>query len=185
MTTTRVGVCVAVLLFGLAGPSAAVAAPTQSVAPTSVGGSAQSATLAPAVRGAATQPELPPMLRDLIVIVNAERESRGLAPMRYNERLALAARRHSEDQARQDRATHTGSDGSTLASRIDAVGYGWSSLAENVATGYPDAQSVMAGWMASDGHSRNILSVNVDIGVGLAYGADGRPYWTQVFATPG
>ena len=61
MTSTRVGVCVAVLLFGLAGPSAAVAAPTPSVAPTSVGGSAQSATLAPAVRGAATQPELPPM----------------------------------------------------------------------------------------------------------------------------
>ena len=125
------------------------------------------------------------MLRDLIARVNAERESRGLTPMRYDERLGLAALRHSEDQARQGRTTHTGSDGSTLARRIDAVGYGWSSLAENVAMGYTNVESVMAGWMASDGHRRNILSASVDVGVGLAYGVDGRPYWTQVFATPG
>lgn len=80
--------------------------------------------------------------------------------------------------------SHTGSDGSTLAVRVDRVGYGWRSVAENVAAGYPDAAGVMAGWMASDGHRGNILSANVDLGVGLAYGADGRPYWTQVFAAP-
>jgi uncharacterized protein YkwD len=124
------------------------------------------------------------MLADLIARVNAERVSRGLVSMRYDERLGRAAQRHSEDQARQGRTSHTGSDGSTLTSRIDDVGYGWSSLAENVAVGYGDVESVMAGWMASDGHRRNILSANVDIGVGLAFGADGRLYWTQVFATP-
>jgi uncharacterized protein YkwD len=79
--------------------------------------------------------------------------------------------------------SHTGSDGSTVAVRADRVRYPWRSLAENVAYGYPDVTAVMAGWMASDGHRRNILSANVDLGVGLAYGADGRPYWTQVFAT--
>jgi uncharacterized protein YkwD len=124
------------------------------------------------------------MLADLISRVNAERESRGLVSMRYDERLALAAQRHSEDQARLGRTSHTGSDGSTLMTRIDAVGYGWSSLAENVAVGYRDVESVVAAWMASDGHRRNILTANVDIGVGLAFGADGRPYWTQVYATP-
>jgi uncharacterized protein YkwD len=38
--------------------------------------------------------------------------------------------------------------------------------------------------MASDGHRRNILSANTELGVGVAAGADGRLYWTQVFATP-
>lgn len=58
------------------------------------------------------------------------------------------------------------------------------SAAENVAYGYGTPAAVMAGWMNSDGHRRNILSSNTHIGVGLAYGANGRPYWTQVFATP-
>jgi uncharacterized protein YkwD len=103
--------------------------------------------------------------------------------MRYDDRLVSAAQQHSDDQARVSRMSHTGSDGSTVAVRVDRVGYPWQSLAENVADGYPDVTTVMARWMASDGHRRNILSANVDLGVGLAHGADGRPIWTQVFAT--
>jgi uncharacterized protein YkwD len=121
----------------------------------------------------------------MLARVNAERASRGLAPMRYDDRLVLAAQRHSDDQARSGRMSHTGSDGSNVAVRVDRVGYSWRSLAENVAYGYPDVEAVMAGWMESEGHRRNILSANVHIGVGLAIGADGLPYWTQVFGTPG
>lgn len=83
------------------------------------------------------------------------------------------------------RMSHTGSDGSTMVQRIDRVGFPWRSAAENVAYGYPSATAVMGAWMNSTGHRRNILSSNTHIGVGLAYGADGLPYWTQVFATPG
>jgi hypothetical protein len=65
MASTRVGICVAVLLCGLAGPSAAVAvpasiaAPTSIAAPASVGGSVLSATLAHAVRVASTSTGAP------------------------------------------------------------------------------------------------------------------------------
>lgn len=117
-------------------------------------------------------------------LVNAERAARGLAPMTYDTKLELAAQRHSDDQARSERMSHTGSDGSTMVQRIDRVGFAWRSAAENVAYGYGTPAAVMAGWMNSDGHRRNILSSNTHIGVGLAYGANGRPYWTQVFATP-
>ena len=82
------------------------------------------------------------------------------------------------------RMSHTGSDGSTMVQRIDRVGFPWRSVAENVAYGYASAAAVMTGWMNSSGHRRNILSSNTHIGVGLAYGSDGLPYWTQVFATP-
>ncbi len=96
----------------------------------------------------------------------------------------IAAQRHSEDQANRGQMSHTGGDGSNLAGRVDRVGYDWGRLAENVAFGFPDVASVMDGWMASDGHRRNILSAHTEFGVGLAYGADGRPYWTQVFGSP-
>ncbi|HSL74209.1 MAG TPA: CAP domain-containing protein [Ilumatobacteraceae bacterium] len=117
-------------------------------------------------------------------LVNAERAVRGLPAMVFDPLLALAAQRHSEDQAAMRKMTHTGSDGSSLSQRVDRVGFAWRSLAENVAVGYAGPAAVMAAWMNSDGHRRNILSANTHLGVGLAYGSDGRPYWTQVFGTP-
>ena len=89
------------------------------------------------------------------------------------------------DQAARNLMSHTGSDGSNAATRLDRQGYAWQAWGENVAMGYRDAPSVMQGWMGSDGHRRNILSRTVtQIGVGLAYATDGTPYWTQVFAAP-
>jgi uncharacterized protein YkwD len=130
------------------------------------------------------QPQPPSPIRQVLDLVNAERAARGLPAMVADQRLDLAAQRHSEDQASMRRMSHTGSDGSTLAQRIDRVGFPWRSAAENVAYGYASAAAVMTGWMNSTGHRLNILSSNTHIGVGLAYTADGVPYWTQVFATP-
>ena len=167
--------------------TAALGAPTQAAAPAPIGGAVSVSPLARAVRVDPPVPRAPavsPMLRDMLDRVNAERSARGLAPMSYDDRLVLAAQGHSDDQARRGRMSHTGGDGSTMSTRIDRVGYDWRRLAENVAYGQRDVAAVMDAWMSSSGHRRNILSSNVHIGVGLAYGADGRPYWTQVFATP-
>lgn len=158
-------------------PSAQGAAPV-------LDGPARSAALQPAVRLDLPRIQQSPTARAVFDLVNAERAARGLAPMTYDTKLELAAQRHSDDQARSERMSHTGSDGSTMVQRIDRVGFAWRSAAENVAYGYGTPAAVMAGWMNSDGHRRNILSSNTHIGVGLAYGANGRPYWTQVFATP-
>lgn len=124
------------------------------------------------------------MVNDMLDRVNAERFARGLPPMRLDDRLVLAAQDHSDDQAQRGRMSHIGADGSTLEERVHRVRYEWRSIAENVAFGFTDAAAVMAAWMASDGHRRNILSANVDLGIGRAYGAHGRAYWTQLFATP-
>jgi len=126
------------------------------------------------------------ILSDMLNRVNTERSNHGLAPLVYDDRLVLAAQNHADDQASRGQMSHTGGDGSTLAVRIDRVGYSWSRIGENVAVGFPDAASVVAAWMASPGHRDNILSVvNTQFGLGLALGVDGRPYWTQVFGTPG
>ncbi|MBD2426071.1 CAP domain-containing protein [Phormidium sp. FACHB-1136] len=120
----------------------------------------------------------------LLTLVNAERQRAGVAPLRLNDKLATAAQRHAEDMAATRNLSHQGSDGSTMRSRIDATGYGWMAIGENVAMGQTSPEAVMRSWMNSAGHRRNILNPNFqELGVGYAEGG-GRPYWVQVFAKP-
>jgi len=61
----------------------------------------------------------------------------------------------------------------------------WRAWAENIASGFPDAASVVQGWWDSDGHRRNLLSTDVtEIGVAVSYSATGVAYWTQDFGRP-
>ena len=121
----------------------------------------------------------------VVDLVNEERSARGLAPLTIDVRLMEAAQLHAVDMAIHNFLSHTGSGGSTMTSRIEAVGYRpWLKLAENVAAGYTTPESVVSGWMASSGHRTNILDpLLVDIGVGYAYasGTQYRHYWAQDF----
>jgi len=69
----------------------------------------------------------------VVALINQERTDRGLPALGNNSSLQLAARRHSEDMACNDFFSHTGSDGSTLSSRLLAAGYSYSWAAENIA----------------------------------------------------
>lgn len=130
----------------------------------------------------APAPGLSPALQQIVDRTNQQRAAHGLPALSVDGRLNAAAQAHSADQAARDTMSHTGGDGSDLRTRVARQNYAWRSLAENVAMGYPDAPSVMNGWMGSTGHRQNILRASVtQIGVGLAYAADGSPYWTQVF----
>lgn len=101
--------------------------------------------------------------------------------------LESAAYRHSSDMANADFMDHTGSDGSSPGDRIEDTGYVARAWAENVAVGQKDIDAVMAAWMASSGHCKNIMSSSVtEMGAsavensGTKYGI----YWTQVFGRP-
>jgi uncharacterized protein YkwD len=122
---------------------------------------------------------------EVVRLVNVERASEGCGAVTVDTRLTAAARAHSADMAANDYFSHTSRDGTEFAERITSAGYRWSSAAENIAAGQRSPASVMAAWMGSDGHRRNILNCGLrHIGVGLAYSPDDRPYWTQDFATP-
>src|SRR5262249_52419968 len=65
------------------------------------------------------------------------------------------------------------------------VGYNFRYLGENIAYGFGTAQGVMTAWMNSPGHRANILDPNyTEIGIAVAYAADGMPYLTQFFGSP-
>ena len=123
----------------------------------------------------------------MLASINAQRSAAGVGPLALCGTLNLAAQRHSIDQAAHNNMSHTGSNGSTMVSRVQAAGYnGWTSLAENVAYGYSNVGSVMNGWMNSSGHRANLLaSSTTHVGVGRAAAASGTLYWTQDFGRSG
>jgi uncharacterized protein YkwD len=118
---------------------------------------------------------------DIVYLTNKQRALRGCKAVRAEARLTKAARGHSAYMARSRSFSHTGSGGSSFSARITATGYP-RPLSENIAYGYRTGLDVVKAWMASPGHRANILNCgSVAVGVGLAYKADGTPYWTQDF----
>jgi uncharacterized protein YkwD len=124
------------------------------------------------------------VLEELLALVNAERQKGGLPPLILDAQLNQAAQRHAQDLANQGNLNHTGSDGSTMQSRIEATGYSWTAIGENIAMGQTTPQAVMTSWMGSSGHRQNIVNPAFSE-IGLGYVEDGgTKYWVQVFATP-
>jgi len=114
-------------------------------------------------------------------LTNRERIAAECGELRTDERLRTAARAHSQDMAANDYFDHDGQDGRSPFDRMRDAGHP-APTGENIAYGYPTPAAVMAGWMGSDGHRENLLTcAHQTIGVGLAYGPDGRAYWTQDF----
>ena len=107
------------------------------------------------------------------------------ASVTWNDDLAEAAYKHSADMATNHFFSHTGSDGSSPATRISQEGYHWSALGENIAYGYPTVEEVIQGWLGSEGHCQNIMSpMFTEIGAATA-GNTNAPYWTLDLAKPG
>ncbi len=119
-------------------------------------------------------------------IVNAERRSRGLRALAPSGKLQNAAMRQACDMATNGVASHTGSDGSNLRTRMRAAGHCTRLAAENIAWGQRSPSSAMSWWMNSPKHRQNILMSGVTaVGVAVAHpgpGVSGGPRWVMVLA---
>jgi uncharacterized protein YkwD len=123
----------------------------------------------------------------VVELINAQRATAGLSALSAQGQLGSAAQLHSEDMACNNYFSHSGLDSSTVATRIERQGYNWSAAGENIGAGYSSPESVVSGWMNSEGHRANILNTDfTEIGIGYAFGADSDygAYWTAVFARP-
>jgi uncharacterized protein YkwD len=95
--------------------------------------------------------------------------------------LDRVAQHHACDNARHNRMSHTGSDGSQFGERIRRAGYSYRRANENVALGYNSPATVVAAWMRSPGHRQNVLDRGTqETGLGVAAGRDGRLHWVMV-----
>jgi uncharacterized protein YkwD len=128
----------------------------------------------------------------VIALTNQDRVANGCPALTPNPILMATAQAHSADMALHHFFGHQSSTGQTPSQRILAAGYQWTAVAENIAAGYPTAQSVVDTWFnetpPNDPHRANILNCRLrNVGVGYYYlAADPNSiayhtYWTEDF----
>jgi uncharacterized protein YkwD len=95
--------------------------------------------------------------------INLQRAAHGLPRLAESTALDNSAQGWSQAMVAAHQLTH----GASFTSRISAAGYSWGSAGENIATGFSTPRGVVAGWMASLEHCRNILTPGFrDVGIG-------------------
>lgn len=146
----------------------------------------------PMVSSGSAEPVSPPTTRGgyaatesrIFDLINAQRRHQGLPPLVHNEQLDQMAKIQAQNMAHFRKMAHVIPEARlpTLADRARYVAYRYGRLAENVALGYPDAETVVQGWMTSRGHRTNILNSAVaETGIGIARSSTGGFYYCQVF----
>lgn len=172
VAVAAVGLAVIALMIFLLAPNPGVEPPPGSASSRPTASASLTATAAPAV---ATTPVPTPATvvaaatcsDDVLTCVNEARASNGLAPLTADATLNSASQSCAERLAAEGSLTHSSPTS------------GFTTWGENIASGYPSAVDVFAGWMGSDGHRANILSPNYTV-MGIGYVASGN-YWCQQF----
>ncbi len=106
---------------------------------------------------------------EILTLINNARANNGLSALSLNTQLQAAADAHSKDMACNSLLSHTGSDGSSVSSRVAAQGYAASYSAENIYAG-GTAQDAFTWWMNDQLHKDAILDTRItEVGIGYAY----------------
>lgn len=123
--------------------------------------------------------------KEVVRLVNVERQKNGLSSLKENWQLSRVARYKSNDMKNKGYFSHTSPTYGSPFDMMKNFGISYSYAGENIAKGQRSPQQVMNGWMNSSGHRANILSANfTEIGVGYTVDQNGTTYWTQMFIKP-
>ena len=133
--------------------------------------------------------------KKMVILINEARNSRrrcgnstlsSAGAVQWNNQLAMAARNHARDMARNDMISHTGSDGSTVRGRVEKTGYRWRIVGENISAGHQNTEAVVSSWLESPGHCANLMNSSItEVGAACFRNSETRygTYWTLVMAT--
>lgn len=118
----------------------------------------------------------------MLTLVNLKRCAAGLKPLALESRLTNAAQGHSTRMAQLNFFSHNDPhNGSTMVTRVNAAGYPWTNLGENIAAGNATAQATFTQWWNSTGHRKNMMNSQMrEMGLGYATGGTYGHYWTMV-----
>lgn len=118
----------------------------------------------------------------MVALVNAEREKRGLNTLTVDPTLTKVGREKSMDMFERRYFSHYDPDGNNAADRMNQAGASYTVVGENLAYA-PDVTSAHEGLMNSEGHRANILESRYGrIGIGVIDGGIYGKMFTQIFA---
>jgi hypothetical protein len=141
-----------------------------------------------------TLPDLPKTEIAIVEMTNAFRKEMRLGAVKPNAALAAAARAFAEYLAKTGAFAHE-ADGRQPAERVEAQGYRYCSVSENLAMNLDSrgfetralAREAVEGWKGSPGHRANMLQPTVtEIGVGVVRAPHRSPKFisVQLFGRP-
>lgn len=114
---------------------------------------------------------------------NRHRSENGVPALRYDGTLAAAAEAKLKDMFERQYFAHESPTGDGPADVIEAAGYDYVTVGENLALGnFADDRDLVQAWMDSPGHRANILEAKFsEIGVAVGRGMfEGRMTWMAV-----
>jgi uncharacterized protein YkwD len=134
---------------------------------------------------AAAAPALALLEAELASSVNGYRGQHRLIPLARRADLDAVARAHSRDMASRHYLSHRSPEGADWVARLGTARVeGFAMAGENVGVtsrGQPN-QEILNGWIHSTVHRENLLARAYNTtGVGIARGADGSLYYTQLY----
>jgi hypothetical protein len=105
----------------------------------------------------------------LLSSTNTQRTSNGVATLALNSKLNAAAQAKANDMAARNYWSHNTPEGNPPWVFIEAQGYAYQKLGENLAAGFSSEDSTVGGWMASAPHKANLLDpAFTEVGFGFA-----------------
>ena len=110
---------------------------------------------------------------ELLCLVNAEREKKGLPNLKYSKDLAKAADIRARELTTM--FSHTRPDGTTCFTVSEYV------FGENIASGQTNPTSVVNSWMNSQGHKDNIFNETYKSAAIGCYNDGETYYWVLLF----
>lgn len=125
----------------------------------------------------------------IVSSTNRERAKAKLPSLSLNPRLSEAAEAKLQDMFKNQYFQHVSPTGQSVSDVARKSGYDYIVVGENLALGiFAGDDQVIAAWMASPGHKRNILDTRYqDIGIAVGRGMyQGREQWliVQHFGKP-
>jgi uncharacterized protein YkwD len=130
------------------------------------------------ISSAAISAQSPPLERNnserqFFEAINRERSAAGIAPLKWDNALFAAARRHALLMLNLNSMEHQLPGEANLAARLGESGARFSAVAENIAVG-SNPQLIHGGWMDSPGHRANILNSRfTSVGIAAVTGSGG------------
>ena len=110
----------------------------------------------------------------MLMTINAERASRGLAPLAFDDRLCAIARSHAEDMVQRRYFGHSTPEGVSPFDRMNRAHYRFSYAGENIALDQNVAAAGNALWQSSE-HRSNILEPHFErVGIAAVNSTDGE-----------
>ncbi len=101
-------------------------------------------------------------------------------PLEWNNKLEKSAQSYAKYLKRTGRFSHKSADGKDVGDRIEAVGYNWMLVGENIAEGQKNLAEAIEDWMESPSHCTMIMNPDMTE-MGLGRSGD---HWVQHFGKP-